>query len=124
MPVEMKEVRTLADLKKFISFPYKLYKKHPYWVPPLFMDEMNTLRKDKNAAFDHCEACYWLAYKDNKIVGRIAGIINQVYKKIGITKVESNPELETNRLVQAQWKYYERRQHKRRRCYIKQLNEM
>ena len=79
MPVEMKEVRTLADLKKFISFPYKLYKKHPYWVPPLFMDEMNTLRKDKNAAFDHCEACYWLAYKDNKIVGRIAGIINQLY---------------------------------------------
>ncbi len=79
MSVEVKEVKTLGDLKKFISFPYKLYKNHPYWVPPLFMDEMNTLRKDKNPAFEHCEAHYWLAYKDKKIVGRIAGIINHLY---------------------------------------------
>jgi GNAT superfamily N-acetyltransferase len=79
MSVEVKEVKTLGDLKKFIGFPYKLYKNHPYWVPPLFMDEMNTLRKDKNPAFEHCEAHYWLAYKGKKIVGRIAGIINQLY---------------------------------------------
>ncbi len=79
MSIEMKEVKTLGDLKKFIGFPYKLYKKHPYWVPPLFMDEMNTLRKDKNPAFEHCETCYWLAYKNKRIVGRIAAIINKLY---------------------------------------------
>jgi GNAT superfamily N-acetyltransferase len=79
MSIEMREVKTLGDLKKFIGFPYKLYKNHPYWVPPLFMDEMNTLRKDKNPAFEHCEAKYWLAYKNKRIVGRIAAIINQLY---------------------------------------------
>jgi GNAT superfamily N-acetyltransferase len=48
--------------------------------------------------------------------------MNQVYNRLGITKVESNPELETNRLVQEQWKYFEKRQHKRRRCFIKRLD--
>jgi GNAT superfamily N-acetyltransferase len=48
--------------------------------------------------------------------------MNGVYNRLGVKKVESNPELETNRLVQEQWKFYERRQHKRRRCYIKRLN--
>jgi GNAT superfamily N-acetyltransferase len=79
MSIEMREVKSLGDLKKFIGFPYKMYKNHPYWVPPLFMDEMNTLRKDKNPAFEHCEAKYWLAYKNKRIVGRIAVIINQLY---------------------------------------------
>jgi len=76
MPITVKEVTKKHELKKFISFPYKLYAGNEYWVPPLRFDEMNTLRKDKNPAFDFCEAKYWLAYKDGKIAGRIAGIIN------------------------------------------------
>jgi GNAT superfamily N-acetyltransferase len=48
--------------------------------------------------------------------------MNKVYNRLGITRVESNPELETNLQVQGQWKYYNRRQHKRRRCYIKHLS--
>jgi GNAT superfamily N-acetyltransferase len=47
--------------------------------------------------------------------------MNQVYNRLGVKKAESNPELETNINVQGQWKYYERRQHKRRRIYIKHL---
>jgi hypothetical protein len=49
--------------------------------------------------------------------------MNQVFNRIGVTRVETNPELETNIDVQGQWKYFEKRQHKRRRCYIKQLGE-
>lgn len=74
--VTIKKVENRKELKMFIRFPYELYKNNPYWVPPLEMDEMNTLRKDKNPAFEHCDAEYWLAYKDGRIVGRIAGIIN------------------------------------------------
>lgn len=70
------EVRTKKQLKKFVAFPNKLYGKHPYWIPPLRVDEMTTLRWDKNPAFSYCEAKYWLVYKDNKPAGRIAGIIN------------------------------------------------
>jgi ribosomal protein S18 acetylase RimI-like enzyme len=76
MSIELREVKNNKDLKKFVLFPYSLYKNHKYWVPPLIKGELNSLRKDKNPAFDHCEAKYVLAYKNGKIVGRIAGIIN------------------------------------------------
>ena len=79
MRILVKEVIHKKDLKKFINFPYHLYKGHNCFVPPLRFDEENTLRKDKNPAFDYCEAKYWLAYKDKKVVGRIAGIINRSY---------------------------------------------
>ena len=79
MELQIKEVQNKKDLKKFISFPYDLYKGNKYWVPPLRFDEMNTLDWNKNPAFDFCEAKYWLAYRDGKIVGRIAGIINNKY---------------------------------------------
>jgi len=76
MPVELREVRTNKDLKKFVKFPHKLYKNHKYWVPPIIKSDIDSLRRDKNPAFDHCEAKYVLAYKDGKLAGRIAGIIN------------------------------------------------
>jgi hypothetical protein len=79
MDIEIKTVSSKKDLKKFLLFPYKLYAKSKYWVPPLRFDEMNVLRQDKNPAFDHCEAKYWLAIKNNKVVGRIAGIIVKPY---------------------------------------------
>lgn len=74
--VEIKLVSTKKELKEFIRFPHDLFRGNEYWVPPLDSDEMDTLRKDKNPAFEHCEAEYWLAYKDGRIAGRIAGIIN------------------------------------------------
>ena len=77
--IEIKEVSGRGDLKKFVKFPYKLYAGNKYWVPPLFFDEMNTLRRDKNPAFEFCESKYWLAYRNGKNVGRIAGIINKKY---------------------------------------------
>ncbi len=75
--IEIKEVQNKKDLKKFIAFPDRLYKNNPYRVPPLHTFEISTLDKSKNPAFDFCDAKYWLAYKDGKIVGRIAGIINR-----------------------------------------------
>ena len=75
MTVIIKEVLSLKDLKRFVRFPRTLYKNDPLYVPPLDVDEMNSLRKT-NPAFAHCEGRYWLAYRDGEIVGRIAGIIN------------------------------------------------
>jgi hypothetical protein len=78
MDVRIKEVGSLRELKSFIRFPNILYRNNPYRVPPLFFDEYRTLRKDKNPAFEHCKAKYWLVYSNNGIVGRIAGIINRL----------------------------------------------
>lgn len=79
MGIEIREVVTNRDLKKFIDFPFRIYQGHPCWVPGLQMDEMNTLRRDRNPAFERCEARYWMAWRDGSPVGRIAGIINHGY---------------------------------------------
>ena len=77
MSVEIKEVTSKSDLSAFVNFPHTLYKKNPYWIPPLVKDELITLNKQKNPAFENCDAKLWLAYKDGKLAGRIAGIINK-----------------------------------------------
>jgi len=79
MTVTIKEISSRRDLKKFIYFPDQLYKGNPYRVPPLRFSELTNLRRDKNPAFEFCDVKFWLAYKDGKIAGRIAGIINSRY---------------------------------------------
>jgi GNAT superfamily N-acetyltransferase len=76
MSIIIKEVTDKATLRKFVTFNLKLYKGNPYHVPALIADEMMTLEKEKNPAFDFCESIYYLAYRNDEIVGRIAGIIN------------------------------------------------
>ncbi|MDR0845697.1 MAG: hypothetical protein LBN71_10800 [Tannerella sp.] len=76
MSIFIKEVTTEKELRKFVKFNIDLYKGCPYHVPGLIDEEMMTLSKEKNPAFETCEAIYFLAYKDDKIAGRIAGIIN------------------------------------------------
>ncbi|MDR0686235.1 MAG: hypothetical protein LBF79_02065 [Dysgonamonadaceae bacterium] len=76
MAVKIIEVQDYSTLKKFVEFNIKLYEGHPYHVPSLVMDELITLNREKNPAFEFCEAIYFLAYRDDRIVGRIAGIIN------------------------------------------------
>ena len=83
MAITIKKVSTKKELKQFIRFNYELYKSNPYSVPDLYDDMLKTFNKKKNAAFEFCEADYFLAYKNNKIVGRVAAIINQ---KLGIRK--------------------------------------
>lgn len=76
MSVTIVKVESKKQLKTFIRFNYELYKGNKYFVPELYEDTINTLRKDRNAAFEFCEADYFLAYRDGKVVGRVAAIIN------------------------------------------------
>ena len=76
MSIEIVEVLTKKDLKKFVKFPFELYKGNEYWAPPFMSDEINTLNWDTNPAFEYCKVKYWLAYKDGRVAGRIAAIIN------------------------------------------------
>lgn len=76
MAITIKKVCSKKELKTFIRFNYELYKNNPYSVPDLYDDMLNTFSPEKNAAFEFCEADYFLAYKDNEVVGRVAAIIN------------------------------------------------
>ena len=70
------EANTKKLLLDYIKFPFKLYKNDKNWVPPLINEELETFNKDKNPAFTNAEATFYLAYRNNEIVGRIAAIIN------------------------------------------------
>lgn len=73
--ITIKEVKTKKELKQFIRFNYEMYKDNPYSVPDILEDMMDTF-SEKNPAMEFCEAIYFLAYKEDEIVGRICGIIN------------------------------------------------
>lgn len=76
MMIEIKECISKKEMTIFVKFPFDLYKKHPYWVPPLIADELETLDKTKNPVFENAEAFFYMAYKNQKAVGRVAAIIN------------------------------------------------
>lgn len=84
--IQIKKVETKGELKKFIRFNYEMYKDNPYSVPDLYEDMLNTFDRKKNGAFEFCEADYFLAYKDDKLVGRVAAIINHKANQTWNTK--------------------------------------
>lgn len=81
MSVELREVTTPKELKQFVKFPYRLYRGNPYRVPGLIANELKTLSADKNPAFAYSRARYWLALRDEKVVGRVAAILSQGHRQ-------------------------------------------
>ena len=77
MAVEIREIHTKRELKQFIQFANDLYADCPYYCPPLFFDEMNCFDAEKNPALEVCDYQLWMAYREGKPVGRVAGIINR-----------------------------------------------
>lgn len=76
--IEIKKIEpTKGNLKRFTEFQIDLYDGNPWFVPPLVSDDVATLDPKENPAFDFCESAYFMAYRDGKPVGRIAGIINR-----------------------------------------------
>ena len=77
----VKEVKTKKQQRQFIQFPLKMYKENPYFVPPLYGDEKAIFKKDY-AYYETCEAVYYLAYQDGKVVGRISGILQKASNEL------------------------------------------
>ena len=81
MAVDIRRVTDKRGLEAFIQLHYDLYRGNPYDAPNLHSDELHTLSRDRNSAFEFCEAEYFLAYKDGRVVGRVAAIINHRYNE-------------------------------------------
>lgn len=78
------KVQSKADKKKFVMFPFQLYKNNKYWVPPIIKDELKLFNPATNPTLSFCDATYWIAEENGKTIGRIAAIINKNYnEKIG-----------------------------------------
>ena len=76
--IEVVKVESKKNVKDFVMFPFELYKDCEYWVPPIINEEIDAMDMNKNPVFKNAEAEFYLAYKDNKIAGRIAAIVNWV----------------------------------------------
>ncbi len=84
----LKVVKSPKDFDAFVKFPFDIYKDNPYWVPPLIKEEIETIKPDTNPVYNNAKARFFLAYKGDKIVGRIAAIINWIeVKELGKSKV-------------------------------------
>lgn len=82
MEFEIHRAESKKELIAFIKFPFSLYKGNSCYVPPLIEFELSTFLRDKNPAYDHCDARFWVVKKENKIVGRIAGIcVNREFEE-------------------------------------------
>lgn len=75
--VEIREVRSRRDLKRFVTYPNRLYRDVPQYMPPLISEDMADWNPRKNPAFEYCEARCWLALRDGQIVGRIGAILSR-----------------------------------------------
>jgi len=78
----IKEVLNKNDRRDFIYLPEKVHKNEPDWLPPIYMDEWELYDRKKNKSYKYADAILYLAYRDNKPVGRIMGIINNRYNTI------------------------------------------
>ena len=76
MMIVLKKVTTRKEMKDFVVFPFSLYKNNEYWVPPIIKDEINNFDPTKNPVFENAEAHFFLAIKEDQIVGRVVAIIN------------------------------------------------
>ena len=79
--IKIKEISSKGDLATFVKFPFELYKDSPYYVPSIIKEEIDVLNPKKNPVFKNAVAKYFLAYKEDRVVGRIAAIINWIEVK-------------------------------------------
>ena len=86
--ITLKKATSKKEMKQFVLFPFKLYKDNKYWVPPIIKDEIASFHKDKNPVFKQASAQFFLAFKNNIVVGRVVGIIN--HAEVDIQKVKKS----------------------------------
>ncbi|MBN2000668.1 hypothetical protein JW935_24175 [candidate division KSB1 bacterium] len=81
MAIRIEQINTVREIKKFVKFPWSIYKKNPYWVPPLIGDQIKFLRKDTGIFYTVGDAQLFMAFDGNTPVGRISAHINYSYEK-------------------------------------------
>lgn len=74
--ITIQEITSKKDLRAFVKFPFKLYENNAYWVPPIINEELESFDKNINPVFKHAEARFFIALKNNEIVGRVVAMIN------------------------------------------------
>ena len=81
LAIQQIDTSSKAEARRFVEFPYKLYRLCPQWVPPLFIDAYMFLNRKKHPFYEHSEAEFFVAEREGDVVGRIAAIENKPYNQ-------------------------------------------
>jgi GNAT superfamily N-acetyltransferase len=100
MPVEVRPVASKRELKAFMRLPWRLYRNEPHWIPPLLMDLRKRLDRQRNPFFEHAEAEYFLAWRDDRPIGRVTAQVDRNFNEFqgndwglfGFFECEDDPE--------------------------------
>jgi len=95
MAIDIREIKTRRDLKRFIFLPEKIHGGQPNWVPPISFDERKYFDREKNKAFAYCDVILLLAFRGEELVGRVMGIINRRFNEHRNVKIARFGYLET-----------------------------
>jgi hypothetical protein len=79
VPLEVRPVRSRSDLRRFIKLPFAIHRDHAQWIPPLIWERKQFLDRKKNPYFRHAEAEYFMAWRDDKPVGRITAMVDRQF---------------------------------------------
>jgi len=106
--IRVEEVLTRKQQREFVDFPTKLYKESQFYVHPLRMDELNLFSPKKNVSYDECDIVFYLAYRDNEVVGRICAILQKTYneknnlKRVRFTRFDCIEDIEVAKALFSQ----------------------
>ena len=78
--IEIREVDGKKALKVFIKVPWSIYKDDPNWIPPLLIERKEAF-SSKHPYFKHAKWQAWIAYQDDKPVGRICAQIDELHQQ-------------------------------------------
>ncbi len=81
MTLKVIEVENKSQIKRFVNFAFDLYKKSENWIPPIKSDEVFSISKEKNPAYEFCDSKFWMIEKNGRVAGRIGAIINSHYNE-------------------------------------------
>ena len=80
------DIKSKAEVNKFVQIPFRLYKDHPQWVPRFLVDVRMMMNPKKHPFYEHSEADFFTAERDGEAVGRIAALINKPFNKYHNTR--------------------------------------
>jgi GNAT superfamily N-acetyltransferase len=98
--LEIRAVASHRELREFIELPYRLHSTSPQWVPPLRLERRMFLSRKHNAYFQHGDARYFLAWRGDRVVGRVSAQIDHAFNRFhgntwgmfGFLELEEDPE--------------------------------
>lgn len=86
LTVEKIDTNNKAQVRRFVTIPYRLYENHPQWVPPLLIDAETQLNRKKHPFYEHSDADFFIATRDGRDLGRIAALENRRFNEYHSTR--------------------------------------